>query len=595
MKTLKIVLVWNSNVWKSSFLNKITGSKRQTSNYHWTTVDIFSSKINHKWVDFEISDLPWFYSFDNYSDEELIAKQYLKKEKYDYLVQIIDTKYKKRSLALTFDLMTLNKPIFLIFNKEKEKNSHWELIKNIEKELDISWIELNILEEKNINWLFFDKIINLKNNTNYIKKLENIFSSKKDKNNKKNHFNFIEKKLEKHFPQNKNFEKSNQKIDIFLLNKFIWIPFFLFLMWAIFQLTFTLWAYPMDFFDTFIVFLQWFLTNIFWEWLIQSLFIDWILWWMWAFFVFLSPILILFFLLNLIQESWYLARIAYLLENLMSKFWLTWKSFIPLLMWFWCNVPSIMALRTLWTFREKIITAMMIPFTSCSARLPIYTVLLSAFVEEKWRGLVLFWLYLFWIFMSFFTGFLLNKFLKWKKKELFIELPLYKIPSLKKAFFSSLQKWNMYIKKAWKIIFPLVVITWFLFTFPQNTWIEWTFWWQIWKSIEFIFEPLWFDWKISTALLAGLWAKEVFVNILATIYSLDWDNNLWLILSLKENSFFNTANITSLLIFILLYTPCISVIWVLKQELWTKWAIIWLIYPTVLAWILAFISYQILI
>ena len=592
VKTLKIALVWNSNAWKSSFLNTLTWSKRHTSNYHWTTVDIFTAETKVNWINFKITDLPWIYSFDNYTDEEKVTKDSLEKDDYSVLIQIIDTKHKKRSLALTFELMRLNKPLLLIFNRQIKACVHCKLINKIEKEIWIPWIELNVLNLKESKTLFFEKLINIKQKVNHTQKLEEIFKWKEDK---KSEFNFIKNRLEKYFPKNLLIENISAKVDSFLLNKFVWIPFFLFLMWVIFQLTFTIWAYPMNFFDSLIVITQWLLSNFLWESLISSLIVDWVIWWVWAVLIFLWPILILFFFLSLVQESWYLARTAYLLENLMAKFWLTWKSFVPLLMWFGCNVPAIMAIRTLWNFREKIITATMIPFMSCGARLPIYTILLAAFVEDKWRWTILFWLYLFWVFISFLSWFILNKFLKWKKKELIIELPEYRIPSIKKSLKMSFHKWMVYIKKAGTIIFPLVLLTWFLFTFPQNWWIEWSYWAKIWHSIQVIFEPLWFDWKISTALIAWLWAKEVFINVLATLYALEWWNEIWLISVLKSDPNFNLASIVSLLIFILLYTPCVSVIWVLKQELWTKWAIIWLVYPTILAWLLAFAAYRILI
>jgi len=592
---IKIALVWNSNSWKSTLLNTIAWTNRQTSNYHWTTVDIFSVKMKEKWKQFYITDLPWIYSLTPFTDEEAMTKTSLENDSYDLLVQVVDIKQKKRALSLTIELMKFNIPILLVFNKKINICTHNKLISEIKKKLWIQWIEIDVTKKHETKNLFFLELWKINKKLNYKKILESIYKKKMilgESFLKRVRFDFVKDTFEKHFPKNSLTKTLTEKIDKILLNKFLWIFFFLFLMWGIFEITFILWSYPMGWIDWAISSLQVFWKWMLWNWLFESFIVNWIIGWVGATLIFLAPILILFFLLNLLQDSGYTSRTAFLLDNLMSKFGLSWKSFTPLLMWFGCNVPAIMAIRTLWTFREKIITWMMIPFISCGARLPVYTVILAAFVKQEWRWTILFWLYVFWVLVSFLTGLLLNKFLKWKKRELLLEIPSYKIPNLKRAINFCFFKALMYLKKAAIFIFPLVVLSWTLFNFPQNVEIENSYWAEIWRIIQPVFEPLGFDWKISSALLAGLWAKEVVINIFSTLYSLDWEGS-WLITALQKDPIFTNSTVASLLIFMLLYTPCFATIWALKQELWTKRAIVWTFYPLIVARFFAFLAHLI--
>jgi len=480
-------------------------------------------------------------------------------------------------------------------------------IKNLQEKFKINnlWIALKILENdqeiinKYIKNKDLNKIYNQLKNTDYNLKIKN------------NRFNFIEHHLlkyskpEKHNQQHLNCHKNkstsshfiSDKIDHILLNKWFGIPIFLFLMWLVFQATFTFGAIPISWIDNSIKLLQENFRNLLPNNLWSSALIDGAIGGVGATLVFLPPIMLLFFFLSLFQQSGYLTRIAYLLNNLMSKIGLGGKSFMPLLIGFGCNVPAIMATKTLTSKKERIITAMMIPFMSCGTKLPIYTLFISAFFAQQYRSSVLFIIYIFGILMGIFSGSIFNRIIKERKMSFFLELPAYTMPKLKNVWQSIWRETKRFLYKAGKIILPFSIILWFLFSFPminnKSVNIEKSYAANIGKFIEPIFKPLGFDWRISTGLIAGLGAKEVFISTFGTIYSLDKKDQEGLILKLQNDPIFTLPTVISLLVFILIYTPCIAVISVIKQEFGWKLAMIEFIYPILLAWILSFLIYKI--
>ncbi|MEA2006876.1 MAG: ferrous iron transport protein B [Patescibacteria group bacterium] len=668
MKNIKIALVGNTNAGKTTLLNTLCGLNQETSNYPGTTVELFKAETKYEEIEYEITDLPGTYSLTPFSEEEKVTREILQKNEFDLVVQVIESKFKKRSLAFTLELMEMELPLMIVVNN---KDNVWHkadfFLQNIKKHLGISGINLNAFEKKAKELFFYEitknksqiinyeKILNevhnsLQNEIVKIKKefkinnlwiilkfLENdqeiitkfqatdklaslLKEADTDKNYsleiKNNRFHFIEFHLSKYlgfggrqgkcgngahrFQNQENCNCSffnTDKIDALLLNKWLGIPIFLCLMWFIFQTTFTLGAIPMDWIDGLIGLFQEKLVSVLPQNLLSSVLIDGVIGGVGATLVFLPPIMFLFFFLSILQQSGYLARTAYLLDNLMQKIGLGGKSFVPLLMGFGCSVPAIMATRTLTSRKDRIITSMMVPFMSCGAKLPVYTVFIAAFFEEQWQGTVLFSLYVFGILMSVFSGFFFNKFMKDKKSHLLLELPSYTLPKLKNICRAVWISAREFLYKAGRVILPLAVILWFLFTFPiqnnESVPIEESYAAQIGKTVEPVFEPLGFDWRISTGLIAGLGAKEVFIATFGAMYSLEENDEEGLILQLQNDPIFTPLSVLSLLIFVLIYTPCVAVIGVLKQEFGWNWGFIGLIYPTVLAWILSFSVYQI--
>ncbi|MBD3245212.1 MAG: ferrous iron transport protein B [Candidatus Moranbacteria bacterium] len=662
----KIALVGNTNAGKTTFLNIVCGLNQESGNYPGTTVDVFKAKVKYKNIQFEITDLPGTYSLTPFSEEEKVTREILKEEKFDLVVQIIEPNFKKRSLALTLELMELGLPLFIVFNNKNNSYARADYFLNKVKEVfKLPGLSINAVCPKT-KQRFFNKILNYKGQNNYgeilnfvhpglseeivflkkklkiknlwiiLKVLENdqqiidkyakdlnihkIFTQFKDKDYsleiKKNRFDFIERKL-------KGFLKLGQKkagsfnsrracpgngrqkayfvsdkIDRILLDKRLGIGIFLILMWSIFQATFALGSVPMKWIDQTIACLQEFIEEILPSNLWTSLLTEGVIGGVGATFLFLPTIMLLFFLLSILQQSGYLARVAYLLDSLMQKIGLGGKCFVPLLMGFGCSVTAIMATRTLKSRKEKIITSLMIPFMSCGAKLPVYTFFISAFFEKKYQGTVLFIIYVSGILAGIFSGWLFNKFIKEKNSCLLLELPAYTVPRLKNVWQFVYKGAGDFLKKVGKVVLPVSVILWFLFSFPslenkdiksnlQNSYAA-----GIGKTIEPIFFAQGFDWRVSTGLMAGLGAKEVFISTFGALYSIEEQDNQGLINKLKKDPSFDRVSAVSLLIFILIYTPCIAALSVLGQEIGWKWALMGLFYPTVLAWILSALVYR---
>lgn len=265
-------------------------------------------------------------------------------------------------------------------------------------------------------------------------------------------------------------------------------------------------------------------------------------------------------------------------------------------MGFGCNVPAIMTLRTLQTTRERIIVAAMIPFMSCNARLPVYILIIGAFFPLGYQALVLFILYLIGILVALGTGILLNSTLKPERKVFILELPRYKIPDIRLLALSTLKPLRHFFFKAGVIILPISIVLWLLFSFPrvhgEVVAIEETYAGRAGNIVSYAFAPMDYDWKISTALIAGIAAKEVVVSTLGTIYAVEDENEEGIKEAFRNDPNLNMGVVLSLLIFILVYTPCMTVIGTLGYELGWKWGLFGIIYPTALAWILSLITYK---
>lgn len=632
MPSKKIALVGNTNVGKTTFLNTIAGVFQETSNYPGTTVEIFRTIVKQNNTQYEISDLPGVYSLSPYTEEEKVTHDILLNEKFDLVIQVIDPKAKKRSLDLTLELLELGLPVFIVVNNI---NNRWQraddLLQILKKELKLEGISINAALPQS-KQIFFKTIKNhqakntqnicnqihksLKTEISQIKQksqtdnlhiiLQKLSHSKNNKDYslkiKHNRHKFIDNKLYPFFASSSqqhtsSFSHLSRKLDQYFLNSWLGIPFFFFLMWVMFKTTFTLGAIPMDWINLLFSNIQSFLSTKLPTNLYSSILIDGIIGGVGATLIFLPNIIILVFFLAILKQSGYLSRTAYLLDHQMQKVGLGGRSFVPLLMGFGCNVPAIMATRTLSTKKERIITSLMIPFMSCGARLPVYSIFIAAFFEEKWRGSFLFGLYLFGVLMSFITGIFFRKIITEKKRPLLLELPVYHIPKIKSIIIEVWYSAKAFLKKAGKVILPFSIILWILFTFPQNnvgqTKIENSYAAQIGQSLSPLFEPLGFDWRITTGLIAGLGAKEVVITTFGTLYSLENEDKSGLITSFQNDSTLTPLSVISLLFFILIYTPCIAVIGVFNKEFGKKWAFIAFIYPTILAWIVSFLIYQI--
>jgi ferrous iron transport protein B len=290
--------------------------------------------------------------------------------------------------------------------------------------------------------------------------------------------------------------------------------------------------------------------------------------------------------MSILEDTGYMARAAFVMDRFMHKLGLHGKSFIPLMMGFGCNVPAIMASRTLESHEERVKTIMMIPFIACSGRLPVF-VLLSAAFFGKYGGFAVFILYFVGILISIFTGILLNKtFLSRKSEGLIMELPPYRTPHLLNSILATIPRVKHYFIKAGTVIFISSLILWFLSYFPdsKNFGGETSFIGYIGKIVGIILIPIGFDWKMTVGLITGFIAKELVISTLSVLYSTG--GNLVNVLPTVINPIIGFSYLS----FILIYTPCIATIAVIRSETNSlKWTVFSVLYSIGFAWVVSFL------
>lgn len=434
----------------------------------------------------------------------------------------------------------------------------------------------------------------------------------------------------------------SRNIDLILTNRFIGFPIFIFFIWAMFQLTFSLGTYPMNWIDSGIKLLSSFLAqalpnNIFKDFLIQGVIAG-----VGSVIIFLPNILILFFCIALFEDTGYMARAAFLMDKIMHLIGLHGKSFIPMLMGFGCNVPAIMASRNLESEKDRTLTILITPFMSCSARLPVYIILAGAFFGAR-AGTVIFCIYLLGIVLSIITGRLFRStLLRGADAPFVMELPPYRIPMIKSLMIHMWDRSKIFLRKMGGYILVGSIVVWTLSAFPQHISYskdyaseieqvkrsyqaemaaekdseknilerkmdlavdrlikskaaekaEKSYMGRIGKVIEPVFAPIGIDWRGSVALLTGFVAKEIVVSTMGILYAADQKDSKALENALVSSGMTSTAAL-AMMVFVLLYMPCLATLSAIRRETASlKWMIFSISYSTVLAWIMAFLVYQ---
>ena len=389
------------------------------------------------------------------------------------------------------------------------------------------------------------------------------------------------------------------KVDRLLLNRYLGIPIFLGIMWLIFQTTFTWIGTPLsDQLDAFI-------SGPLSEWIksvmntlhitsfLQDLITDGIIAGVGSVLVFVPQIVVLFFFISLLEDSGYMARIAVLMDKTMESIGLSGKSFIPMIIGFGCNVPSIMAARSIENEKERLITILVAPFMSCSARLPVYALFVGAFFSAH-QSLVVLSLYILGIVVALLVSTLLNKLILKDNQSVFIvELPTYRFPSFKTLWRSTWEKAKSFVKKAGTFIFGGSVVIWTLtYIGPHgvNVPINQSFMHMIGQGFANLIAPLGFgSWQAGATLIPGFLAKEVIISSMAILYSSS-ESGLTQVIQQQ----FTPLSAYAFMIFILLYVPCISTVATIRKETssW-KWTLLAVVYPIATAYILTFVFYQV--
>ena len=412
-------------------------------------------------------------------------------------------------------------------------------------------------------------------------------------------YGFISGALKETFTDNHLEQEQTTKVLDSIVTHRIWgYPIFFLFMYLMFEGTFVIGEYPMMGIEWLVEVMGNLIRDNMSEGPLKDMMIDGIIGGVGGVIVFLPNILILYFCISLMEDSGYMARAAFIMDKIMHKMGLHGKSFIPLIMGFGCNVPAIMASRTIENRKSRLITMLVNPLMSCSARLPIYLVLVGAFFPNN-GSLVLLGIYVIGIALAVIMARLFSRFLvKGDDTPFVMELPPYRMPTMKSIFRHTWEKGAQYLKKMGGIIMIASIIIWFLGYYPdhnayptqaeqqENSYIG-----QIGQAVEPVLEPLGFDWKLSIGLLSGVGAKELVVSTLGVLYTNDADADA---VSLAERIPITPLAAFSYMLFVLIYFPCIATLVAIKQESGSwKWAIFTAGYTTALAWIVSFAVYQI--
>ena len=593
-----------------------------------------------------------------------------KKDKIDYVhlgemmgIPIIPTVAKKgKGLKELFDRIIevyeerdpVVRHIHINYGSEIEKSIHaiqTEIRKDQDRDRNYStrYLSIKLLEKDNeiISLMRsntnIDNIISISDNE--IKRLELMMGDASETLIADAKYGFIAGALHETYKTGaEDLRDQSQQIDKMLTHKYLGFPFFVFFIWITFQATFTIGQYPMDWMDAGISWIGNMIGSLMPEGPLKALIIDGIIGGVGGVIIFLPNIMILFFFISLMEDSGYMARAVFLMDKLMHKMGLHGKSFIPLIMGFGCNVPAIMATRTLENRNDRLLTMLITPLMSCSARLPVYILLISAFFPDN-PGNILFLIYGTGVFLAILMGLAFRKILFSSKEAPFVmELPPYRKPTLKNTIIHMWQKGSQYLRKMGTVILFASILIWALGHYPRNVEfsrdyetlisivetnpdladkqkeeqvtqlkiqqgeerMEQSYIGRIGKFIEPAIRPLGFDWKIGVSIVTGMAAKEIVVGSMGVLYQAGIDEDetsVALIRKIQEQTYtegskagqkvFSPLVALTMMIFVLIYFPCIAVIAAVKKEGNWEWAFFTMFYTTALAWIVAFVVYNI--
>lgn len=696
---IKVALIGNPNTGKTSVFNKLTGLNQQVGNYPGITVEKKQGTCklphNNKAL---ILDLPGTYSLNASSLDENVVIELLLNRKHpeypDVAVVVSDVENLKRNLLLFTQIKDLEIPTILVINMadrmsvkgisldiaylEKELKTKIALVSS-RKEIGIEKIKELIVDYKNLPiepclnasvidvdyfnslrkafpnqslyklWLVITQDVNF---VNLNRKELQIPSFAKPKSELKR---LQQKETIKRYQFINDVLKVGQKIDVsqardlrsqldkILTHRVFGYFIFFAILMLIFQSIFDWSSIPMDFIDGAFAWLSSYASQVLPEGVFTDLITQGIIPGIGGIVIFIPQIAFLFMFISILEESGYMSRVVFLMDKIMKKFGLSGKSIVPLMSGTACAIPAIMATRNIENWKERLITILVTPFITCSARLPVYAIIIAMVIPDKrWfgfinlQGLTLMFLYFIGFIVAIISAAILNKFLAYEGKSFFVvEMPNYKLPLFKNVFYTVVEKTKAFVFGAGKIILSLSVVLWFLASYgisdnfknaEQNVTqslsnskniseeelqdkiaaykLEHSLIGQLGKSIEPAIAPLGYDWKIGVGLVSSFAAREVFVGTLATIYSVgsnsDNDETIKSQMQSEINPItgdkrYNLASGISLLLFYAFAMQCISTLAITKQETnsW-KWPLAQLIFMTGFAYAVAMISYQIL-
>ncbi|WP_057936665.1 ferrous iron transport protein B [Algoriphagus resistens] len=699
VKSPKVAIIGNPNVGKSTIFNQLTGLSQKIGNYPGVTVDKKTGWMNYHGSSYEIIDLPGTYSLYPNSEDEIIAHRVLNElsdeERPEFVLMIIDSCQLSRGLFLATQLIDLGLNLALVLNMADIATRKNIAIKSFElfKTLGVPILSTDARGEKGL-----DQIRELIHQQNFSKKssfinieevvpasllnevkskfgLSNSYQAyqmlrfgEKDKAYSQDDRNWLKTKLAestidldkaqleetkiRYRQITEIVDKAVQKtpdvsqeagVDKILLHPVFGYLIFAGILLLIFQAIFAWASVPMDLIDGFFAELSGWVSNLLPEGPLTSLITEGIIPGIGGVVIFIPQIAMLFGFLAILEDTGYMSRVVFLMDRWMRPFGLHGKSIVPLVSGVACAIPGVMAARNIGNWKEKIITIMVTPLMSCSARLPVYIILIGLVVPDELifgifnlQAVALLGLYLLGVIGVFFTALLLKNILKTKEKSfLMVELPTYRAPRWFDVLLTMYTKSKTFVLEAGKVILAISVILWVLASYgppermdairaeselklaqasPEEIptienetashLLENSFIGIMGRAIEPVIKPLGYDWKIGIALITSFAAREVFVSTIATIYSIGSDTEDELTIREKLNQqvnpetgekVYNTATAFSLMVFYAFAMQCMSTLAVVYRETkgW-KWPLIQTVYMTALAYFSALLVYQIL-
>lgn len=608
-----VALVGNPNSGKTSLFNLLTGGKQKVANYAGVTIERKEGKLNLGNHSLRILDLPGVYSlYPRSLDEEITCNVLLGRatgeKKPDLVLCVLDATNLRRSLRLVLAVKRMGLPCIVVVNMMDIANKRGIEIdlSQLEQELHMPIVESIGIQTRG------DKAVREKLISYDFKTYFSTLNSTTDESDHQpiEVDNIVVQAILQRMGLDKVMaDPISDRFDRILLHPVLGLIILFSVLFFIFQAVFSWAEYPKEIIEAGTDFLSKFIANLIPEGWLQSLLVHGIIAGLGGVLVFLPQILILFFFILLLEESGYLPRAAYLLDRLMGSVGLSGRSFIPLLSSFACAIPGIMATRTISNARDRLVTILIAPLMTCSARLPVYALLIGAFIPARkiafgieLQGFVLFALYGVGILGAMVVAWLLKKILSSQKAfhPLMMELPNYHMPSCKNIAIGLWQRTIIFLQRVGGTILLLTIALWFLASYPNpplgaiGPAIEYSYAGILGKALAVVFAPIGFNWEISIALVPGLAAREVVVSSLATVYAIAGQAS-----SAEEaltpilQQGWSLATALSLLVWFVFAPQCLSTIAVVKRETGGyKIPMIMLTYLFSLAYLASFITYQ---
>lgn len=642
---VRIVLVGNPNSGKSSLFNSLTGLNQRVGNFPGVTVEkkVGNFRVNDK-IKAEIIDLPGTYSLSPRSEDEQVTFDYLNDTKRtdipEIIVVIADASNLKRNLLLASQLIDLERPTILALNMMDivERNQQSIDVDLMSKEFGIPVVPINARIGKGLD--------NLKSTIGSykvppFKKFVDNHETKDALDNTLVRYEKI-KRIVKATLKSKGESRTatfTKKLDKILTHKVFGYLIFLFILFIMFQAIFSWSSIPMDWIENgFLVFGNW-LSHVLPDGILNDLLVDGVLAGLGGIVIFIPQIALLFTFIAILEDTGYLSRVSFLMDALLKRFGLSGKSIIPLLGGAACAVPAIMSARTISNKKERLLTIFITPLISCSARIPVYTLLIALIIpadQQLWsfnlQGIVMMVLYLLGFVAAIVTSWVMKYIVKSDERSHFImELPIYRAPRWRNVGITIVNKVKVFLFEAGKIIIAVSIVLWVLSTYGPgdkmaeidkkyqviNTTpgvdlslsneqmasekLEVSYAGHIGKFIEPVIKPLGFDWKIGISIITSFAAREVFVGTMATLYSVGDEENTT---SIKQKMARATSPTTgekiytkatgySLLIFYAFALQCMATVAIVVKETggW-KWPIIQLLYMGALAYLSSLLVFQ---